>query len=568
MSFFFNGRLWTSPATMSMVDDSAMFNRNISVGNVLAIIGRANSGQPFTVQRFGNPTDAIPLGGEALKAVQKAFDPSSQTGGPSEVVFIRTNSALQSALTLNNVSGTPVINLVSTDYGLSNNNIKVKVEAGSITGKKLTSQLGTAYFTADNVARNAFSLQYSGAGAAATLTIGAATVSLVVDAVTVATIDLNSYTTFQSLVDRLNAVTGFSAAVLDGNGGYATLNGLDFVTGQDCKTALFTATANLGAIVDWFNSTGESFVTATRAAGAGTLPLNVPFTYLTGGSDGQVTMNEWQLAFSALQLVDVQWTVALSPLAAVHSMVDAHCAFMSNVARLERRAISGTDINTADADAMTRAKALNSDRSSLCHIGFYDYDANGNWTLFPPYILAALIAGAFSGVNPGTPLTNKSIKVSGLERSLRNPTDTDPLIKAGILCVESTPKGFKVVQSITTWLTNKNYNRVEISCGVALDFTARNVRDAIDDLRGSKGGPLALSDAVSRTDSRLAQLSKPEPIGPGVLVGDKINPPYKNITASLDGDVIVVSYECSPVIGINYVANVIHAVPYSGSASL
>jgi hypothetical protein len=566
MSFFFNGRLWTSPATVSAVDDSAMFNRGLSVGNVLAIIGRSDSGKPFTVQRFGNPAEATALGGEALKAVQKAFDPSAEVGGPSEVVFIRVNPATQSSLVLTG-TGT-VITLTSTDYGIGNNNIKVKVESGSVTGKKLTTQVGLNYYTADNVARNAFSIQYSGAGAASTMSITASTVTLTVDAGTVATIDLNSYKTVQDLVDRINAVANFSATVLDGNGGKATLNGLDYVTTQNVKTALYTATANLQACVDWFNSVGEGFVTATRAPAGGTVPANIPFTYLSGATDGSVTNTEWQTAFDALQAIDVQWVVGLSPLSSIHSMADAHCAYMSNVARMERRAIHGTDINTTDAAAMTEAKGLNSDRSSLCHIGFYDYDANGNWTLFPPYILAAQIAGAFAGVNPGTPLTNKSLKVGGLERRLRNPTDTDQLIQGGILCVEETKKGFKIVQSISTWLVNENYNRVEVSCGVALDFVARNVREAIDDLRGSKGTPLALSDAVSRTDSRLRELSKPEPVGPGVLVGDKLNPPYKNITASLEGDVVMVTFECSPVIGINYAAVAIHAQPYSGSASL
>ena len=44
MPVFFNGRLWVSPATMSVVDDSAMYNRNLSVGNVVALIGKSVGG--------------------------------------------------------------------------------------------------------------------------------------------------------------------------------------------------------------------------------------------------------------------------------------------------------------------------------------------------------------------------------------------------------------------------------------------------------------------------------------------------------------------------------------------
>lgn len=569
MSFFFNGRLWTSPATMSLVDDSAMYNRNLSVGNVLAIVGHAEGGEPFKALRFGGAKEAraVLRGGESLKAIEVAFDPSSQVGAPSEIVFVRVNTATQAALAIKDAGGATVIDLVSEGFGRFTNGIKVKIESGSVRGKKLTSQFGNDYYSADNVLRDVLTLAYAGAGVA-TVTVGSAELVLSVDATPIETLSLEDYATVQALVDRLNAVAGFEANVLDGHGAADTYNALDFVTDLAVGAEGVTLTAHLQAVVDWLNSTGEGFVTAVRPMNAGALPVNIPFTYLAGGSDGQVTLEEWQRALDVLQEVDVQWVVAVSPMGAIHAMVDAHCAFMSNIGRMERRSICGTAAGTTDEAAILAAKALNSDRASLVHLGFYDYDAKGKLALFPPYILAALLAGAFAGVNPGTALTNKAIKVRGLERKLRNPTDTDRLIKGGVLCVEDTPKGYKVVQSITTWLTNTNYNRVEISVGVALDFVARNVRNVLDDLRGAKGTPSSLADAVSRADTALRELARPEPMGPGVLVGDKLNPAYRGLTASLDGDVMRVEFECSPVIPINYIPVVIHAVPYSGTASI
>jgi len=457
--------------------------------------------------------------------------------------------------------------LLSTDYGLHTNQIKVKIESGSVSGKKLTTQVGNSYFSQDNVARNAFSVLYGGAQVTATMTINNSTLTLAAPAgSTVATIDLVAYATVQQVVDRINAVADFAATVLDNNGEKPTLNGLDTVTAQSVKTTAYTATANLQAIVDWFNSTGEGYVTATRAANAGTIPANIAFTYLAGATDGSVTNTEWSNAFTVLQSEDVQWVVPASNSASIHAMADAHCAFMSNVARMERRSIVGGASGDTDDAAIAAAKALNSDRTSYVHLGFYDYDTTGKLVLFEPYILAALLAGMFSGVNPGTALTNKSIKVRGLERKLRNPTDTDKLIQGGVLCVEDTPTGYKVVKSITTWRNNTNYNRVEVSVGVACDFVARNVRNAVDALRGAKGSPATLSEAVSRADSALRALAMPEPMGPGVIVGDKANPAYKGLTASLEGDVMRIEFQCSPVIPVNYIPVVIHAVPYSGSA--
>lgn len=567
MPVFFNGRLWTSPATMSVVDDSKMYSRGLTVGNNLALIGRASGGKPATALKFGSVAEAkaVLRDGDLLRAIERAFNASSQSPGPAMVTAIRVNPATQASLVLKDSVADDAISLVSTNYGLMDNQIKVKVEAGTATGLKLTTQFGTAYYSADNVARRAFSVQYSGAGTGS-MTINNSTLTLVLNNVTT-NIDLAAYATIQALVDRINALGAIVATVLDGNGEKPTLNGLDGVTTQDVKTGLYTASANLQAAIDWFNSAGEGYVTATRPAAATKIPVAVPFTYLAGGSDGVVTNTEWDAAFTALQGVDAQWVVPLSGLPAIHAMADAHVTFMSNVSRMERRAICGTASATTDEQAIAAAKALNSDRTSLTHLGIYDYDNNGALVLFEPFIAAALIAGAFAGLNPGTAMTNKALKVRGLERKLRNPTDTDALITGGVLCLEDTPNGYKVVQSITTWLLNGNYNRREISVGVALDFVMRNVRNAVDEIRGFKNNPIQMSLAVERTETVLRELARPEPSGPGVLAGDEANPPYKNISASADGDILRIEFSCSPVIPINYIPVTAYAVPWTGKSA-
>jgi len=157
MSVFFNGRLWVSPVTASIVDDSAMNNTNVGVSNVLAIVGKSEGGEPFTALRFGSSTEARAslISGESLKAIENAFDPSAQTTGPSTVIFVRVNPALQSTLSLLDAAGLPSIDLASQDWGLHTNGIKFKVETASFNGKKVTSQFGNNYYSADNIYRNA-----------------------------------------------------------------------------------------------------------------------------------------------------------------------------------------------------------------------------------------------------------------------------------------------------------------------------------------------------------------------------------------------------------------------------
>lgn len=567
MSVFFKGRVWNTPTTMSAVNDAAMYNPQISTGNVPAFLGSSEGGEPAAELRFTNAAQARDAlrSGPLLTAIELALDASAESAGPAEVVAVRTDPATQSSLSLADSLAADVIDLTSTDYGLYTNQIRVKVEAGTTTGLKLSTQLGTALYTEDDVARNAFSVVYAGGEATATMTITGDTVTLYAPAATpVAVIDLNTYTTMQQLVDRINTTDGFTGAVLDGNEDTATLNGLDYVTAQDVLSATYTALANLQAAVDWFNSVGEGFVTAARVAAVGTVPAAVDWTYLTGAVTGTVTNTEWQAAFDVLQTSDVNWIVPLSSSASIHAMADTHAAYMSGIGRSERRAICGTASGTTDAAAIAAAKLLNSDRTSLTHLGIYGYDSTGALALFEPFYAAAMIAGAFAGLPPGEAMTNKGLKIRGIERNLRNPTDTDLLIKGGVLAIGS---DFKVIKSISTWLTNTNFNRVEVSTGAALDFVSRTVRTAVDVVRGQKGSPQTLALALSNAETALKQLAVPAPQGPGVIVGDEASPAYKNLTVSLEGDVLRVDFQCSPAIPVNFVPVTIYAVPYSGTAT-
>ena len=569
MSVFFNGRLIVSPATASYINDSALQPQSTSVGNVVALVGRSTGGKPKTVLRYGSPQEAALdlVSGELLDAVNAAFHPSPETGGPDTVVVVRVDPAVQATGAIKDSGGNTLMTLTSVNYGLRENQIQYRVEAGSVSGFRVTTRRGQDYYTKDNIERRAFSIRYTGAQASATMTVTNSTLTLHAPAGTVvAAIDLTLYPTIVSLVDRINATDGFTGTVLDTSFNAPSLNGLDYVTNQDVKTSEYVTKGDLQAVIDWLNGPTQSFVKAERALNVGTVPAVTPWTFLTGGSDGTTTFTDWSDAFTALQAVDVQWITPVSGDPAIHALADTHATYMSDVALRERRVICGTVLNTTDIQAMEAAKNLNSKRTSLVHIGHYNYDNVGALQLFPPYMTAALISGAFSGVNPGTPLTNKAIQVRGLERELRNPTDTDVLINGGVFCVENTEDGYKVVKSITTWLKDRNYAKVEQSTGAAPDFTARTVRRALDVLRGAKGGPISLQRAVSIAESALRGLAQPEPQGPGVLVGDAQSPAYRNISAAINGDVLQVQFECSPAIPLTYVLVSIFAVPYSGTA--
>ena len=72
--------------------------------------------------------------------------------------------------------------------------------------------------------------------------------------------------------------------------------------------------------------------------------------------------------------------------------------------------------------------------------------------------------------------------------------------------------------------------------------------------------------AVSlKCDPHLAEILREQYAG----VGHRYHLDRRHwISVSLDADVLRIEFECHPVIGINFIPVVIHAVPYTGSITL
>lgn len=570
MSVFFNGRQLISPTVESQVFDEDMVNQNLALGNNCAIVGRSTGGAPKTPLVFYTPYQAQQtlVSGELLEGVLAAFAPSPETPGPQRVYAVRVNPAVQSSLTLLDGDSGDSIDLTSTDYGAYTNGIKIKVEAGSSAGKKITTQLGSRYVIKDNIARTAFTIHYTGSEASATMTCTPTSVTLKAPSNAEGTVlSLATYPSVEELVDRINTIEGFVAVLEPGTATTPALYGLDGMAAIDVRTSVTPVTANLQAVIDWINSFGEGYVTATRPAGATKVPANIDFTFLSGGSDGTVQNSDWQDCFTALQATDVQWISVLSGASSIWDMADAHCIYMSDVGKSERRCFVGGGLGTTSDQACADALSINSPRTVYCFPEFTAYNTQGVLTTYAPYILTAYLAGAFAGVSPGGSMTNKVISVAGLGVPIKNPIDTDVLISSGVCTLHRNSGITRVTKAVTTWTGDTKYNKVEISTGVATDFTVKAVRNALTALIGQKANPILLSRAVSLVDTTLKALSIPEPQGLGLLAGDTAHPPYKSITASIIGDVLRVSFSCSPVIPVNYVLISVSINPYSGSVT-
>lgn len=596
MSVFFNGQLLVTPVTASAVNDDAMLNQNLSVGNAIAYVGIADGGKPQTVLSFGTPDEARDVlgGGELCDAVVAAFSPSEETGSAQTVHAVRVNPTEPASLTVPAVptAGAAVFaKFVAKKFSADDIQTRIKFEAGSATGLfniRVEGKQKGQNWSQEGTDINMPGIHLEILTSDGSFGIGENTLTNALGWVSYGykpdnsyeEVDLSQYRNFGEIADYLETVTdGQGRHVFKftfDNDDYRELQTTDLDAGFHKGSGTSSLSWNEYSLRNWVEANVSDWLEVEFPLGAGNVDYmarhrgpdtSVPVKYLSRPIPVAPTMGDWTAAIDLLETKDVQWVHAVTGNPAIHAKIQSHVAVCSNVLRKERRAICGTVAGTSDEDALKAAKAINSKRVSLVHIGYYDYDARGKLALRPPYMTAGLVAAAFAGSNPGTPLTNKTLAVRGLERDLRNPTDTDKLLKGGVMPIENTENGYKVTQSITTWLGDSKYNNREQSCGVAIDFTIRNVRQAVDPLRGSKQSPLLLSRAVSLAESALKELARPEPQGPAVLVGDEKSPAYRNITASIEGDVLRLQFEASPAIPNNYILVTMYAVPYSGSAT-
>jgi hypothetical protein len=137
------------PGVFSKLDASGLAQVGLSASGVVAILGTATGGLPYTAAA-GNP-GALPRitspqalknligSGDVLEAGMMAFDPSSDPnvrGGAQIVVPVQVNPETQASLVLSDATD-PVLTLSARVYGAGGNALQATVSAGSSSGVKL-----------------------------------------------------------------------------------------------------------------------------------------------------------------------------------------------------------------------------------------------------------------------------------------------------------------------------------------------------------------------------------------------------------------------------------------------
>lgn len=347
-------------------------------------------------------------------------------------------------------------------------------------------------------------------------------------------------------------------------------------------------TYELKAFYDWLNNNNQPYVIAEEVDSSDvdtaffSSPIakdradfftvgildNSDYKELTGGTYGNaasVDATSYQgvldLVYEDLDLdiivpiVDdyVVWSGQFTNADAIFQNVYNHCKTMSENNSEERIGIVGYNTDTYST-LISNAANFNSAYVVVAGPRLTYYDIKGNLRTFNGTYTAAAIAGMIANYSVGEPITNKFLSgISGLSTYYTN-SEILQLIDNGVCTIERLRgAGYRVVQGVTSWIADDNFNRKEISVRLVTNYVAKNCREALKTFIGRKNSPYIATMIKSALVTTLKQLEAET-----VIVGNETFPAYRNLTVVIDGDIVRVDFECSPVLPINFIAVTVH----------
>ena len=622
MGIYFNGRYYIKPQVATFVDDTALTPVGLVGSNVIGMMGPAKDGIPNQAYLITSLTDATDIFGEGplVDGVAMAFNGGAQYIWATRVggTYTAATHAFASLPTqaIYTTSDTPNISfkLLSRAYGTQANGITVVTNATSSSARGVNASvsaqgntiLGTSIYYDTLKIENA-------SGQTLSLVIALSVLTVTYNITPGDVISLIGVATTTDLVERIKTeITNaggdpadFTFTVLKEVPGTQ----LDAQTRTILDAAEDTLRADVKAVFDWFNSGAQPYVYAedvgnifTTAAEkdlsllqtALTPATEFPFAFADAsvqGSAGSIDTTSYTGVLAEIyEDLDLDLIVPIvqdylgvtveSNAAAIFSAVNTHCKIMSTISSEERIGLIGYQFtgsgspllpvgttSTYDGDAdllvtdlLANAGSFNSPYTVVCAPRLKSFDTKGTLKFFNGTFTAAYIAGLIASFPVGEPITNKTVSgIQGLSTYFKN-RQILQLIDNGVCTIEKVGGALKVVQGVTSWISDDNYNKKEISVRLVTNYVAKNCRANLQQFIGRKNSLQVLEIIKGSLIQVLRDLENDE-----IIVGTPTYPAYRNLTLTADGDVVRVSFECSPVLPINYILINIHATVFTST---
>lgn len=557
----FNGRSISKPGAYSKSKTDNSAGAPLRATDVMLIVGESSKGAPGSVTGIveysaDNLSELINTfgAGPIVDCAVMAIKPSKQTGigGASIIQIYKTNASTQATALLKKTASN-IYQVKDIGFGLEGNDQSIIVAAGSSGNQKSISiaKIGsTTEALGENAAESILTIQYTGDGSAATMTIAGATqdAKTLVTSLTGQTdgsanlnIILKNYT-MKTLVDYINSQVGYSATLNSVPKSAKLGKELDPVTAGDIKTAPVIQRRLQYEILDLINSSARVEATIQAVSVVGLIDNGT--TFLTGGAKGASTNSNFSAGFSAslaenynvllpaisrdasADIADsIQgFTDAASTytVASVLAAASAHIQLRGDTKNRKEAQLFGGIRASTKASAFASIAAIGIPEAQVCMQDCLALDATGTLRYMHPHVLAAAAAGMRTGQAVGEPLTFKYPNVLGMGHFINpetglstgdfNPgTDYDAAISNGVLFLEKASGGFRWVVDNTTYGIDDSFIYNRGSVVAAAQFVQRTLRETAELIYVGKKLSNGAADSIKNAvRNKLRELNAPD----------------------------------------------------------
>lgn len=585
----FNGASLAKPGSYSKTTVNLSGGFPLSATGVIAIVGEALGGAPGSsdgVQTFTSEDIAALIAkyksGPIVDAARLLVAPAKDNRVPNGASIIRvwkTNASLKSTKILQNAAPANLFNLSSLNFGEDENLINITIANGSSANNKVFTikKNGASETLSENAYDAALVLQYTGADAAAALTIQ--NVSGVKTLVVTATTGPESISislpgkSIQDVVDMIDANASYVASTTFRNAKTTSAASLDFIsTSLDVKASAKTLRRAQQELLDIVNSQSQ-LISMTQVANAEGLPANIGPVFMAGAARGASANSNFQAGFDALlatrcnevvPLVSQDASALISSgdtdpasaftVDAVNLQALSHCITASNTKnRSERNAYVSK--KASFSACATAAQNLNHERASMAFQDVQVLGADGNLSFKDPWAAACMLAGIQAGMEVGTPSTFKFINANSIRhQDYNSKTQVDLAIDAGLCPLEESDNGgFRVVVGNTTYSADANFVFNRVSVLAAADYVAYNLRQQLEAIFVGNKGATGTAQSIKNTIISIMDAF----LRANIIVGDDTNDllGYKDLLVTLVGNTAFVDITITPVQGVDFILN-------------
>ncbi len=459
----FDNRILVEPQAASKLSVGITPKANpLATGRVI-VIGESEGGAPSELHWFTDKLGAkdVLRGGDALRAMGYIFNPSPQHSGAPYCGFVRAQTATTAEY--DGTSG----KIVSKDYGVWVNSIKIKIEDGTASN---STKISVAYADDIEVFDNldlAITIQYVGAATLADIEITAGDHIIGMSGATATDepefdydLTQSDYNTISKVVAVIDALADWDCTIFaTAPAGTGTLTSifLNTLAAEDVKSAAVNLEAYPNIAKHALDSL-SAYVDGTVVVDGTKLSNVTDWTLLAGGTSPAMDTSAITAVLALIEEANCQIIWIDSETAADHALVTAHCQANAYF----RMAFVGLVTQATAAAAVTAAAAgaavMNTAYGAIVASGLDDFADDGSGVeAIAPKFFAAKCAGLSAGLPVQEPLTRKVFNALGLQHEF-SLAQRETLIRAGVI----SPKNMEGVGLVITQGVNSLQNNLSL----------------------------------------------------------------------------------------------------------